>query len=41
MNRVLPGWFAHLRDQSQYNRRLRTLVEFISIVQPQQLALAR
>jgi hypothetical protein len=35
--RVLPGWFAHLPDQSQYNRRLRALVELISIVQ-QQLA---
>src|SRR2546423_2420050 len=35
--RVLPGWFPHLPDQSQYNRRLRALVELISIVQ-QQLA---
>jgi IS5 family transposase len=35
--RVLPGWFPHLPDQSQYNRRLRTLVELISLVQ-QQLA---
>jgi hypothetical protein len=34
---VLPGWFPHLPDQSQYNRRLRTLVELISSVQ-QQLA---
>jgi hypothetical protein len=31
--RVLPGWFPHLPDQSQYNRRLRGLVELISIVQ--------
>jgi IS5 family transposase len=31
--RVLPGWFPHLPDQSQYNRRLRQLVELISIVQ--------
>jgi hypothetical protein len=31
--RVLPGWFPHLPDQSQYNRRLRTLVELISLVQ--------
>ena len=31
------GWFPHLPDQSQYNRRLRGLVELISIVQ-QQLA---
>src|SRR5438874_2091002 len=37
INRVLPGWFPHLPDQSQYNRRLRALVELISIVQ-QQLA---
>jgi hypothetical protein len=37
VERVLPGWFPHLPDQSQYNRRLRTLVELISIVQ-QQLA---
>ena len=36
-NRVLPGWFPHLPDQSQYNRRLRALVELISAVQ-QQLA---
>src|SRR5438477_6366652 len=37
VGRVLPGWFPHLPDQSQYNRRLRTLVELISFVQ-QQLA---
>src|SRR5918995_508679 len=37
VERVLPGWFPHLPDQSQYNRRLRALVELISIVQ-QQLA---
>ena len=37
IGRVLPGWFPHLPDQSQYNRRLRMLVELISIVQ-QQLA---
>ena len=37
VERVLPGWFPHLPDQSQYNRRLRTLVGLISIVQ-QQLA---
>jgi Transposase DDE domain len=34
---VLPGWFPHLPEQSQYNRRLRALVELVSIVQ-QQLA---
>jgi len=33
IGRVLPGWFPHLPDQSQYNRRLRSLVELISIVQ--------
>jgi hypothetical protein len=31
--RVLPGWFSHLPSQSQYNRRLRTLVELIAAVQ--------
>src|SRR5262249_60057640 len=24
IGRVLPGWFPHLPDQSQYNRRLHT-----------------
>src|SRR6478672_1529645 len=33
VSRVLPGWFPHLPDQSQYNRRLRGLVELISHVQ--------
>ena len=37
VGRILPGWFPHLPDQSQYNRRLRGLIELISIVQ-QQLA---
>lgn len=37
VGRLLPGWFPHLPDQSQYNRRLRALVELISAVQ-QQLA---
>ena len=31
IGRVLPGWFPHLPEQSQYNRRLRGLVELISI----------
>jgi hypothetical protein len=31
--RLLPGWFPHLPDQSQYNRRLRGLVGLISVVQ--------
>jgi hypothetical protein len=35
IGRVLPGWFPHLPDQSQYNRRLRGLVELISLVQQQ------
>src|SRR5438874_1203513 len=33
VGRVLPGWFAHLPEQSQYNRRLRGLVGLISLVQ--------
>lgn len=33
VGRALPGWFPHLPDQSQYNRRLRALVELISSVQ--------
>src|SRR6266516_5400676 len=30
---MLPGWFPHLPDQSQYNRRLRQLVGLMSHVQ--------
>jgi Transposase DDE domain len=33
VGRMLPGWFPHLPDQSQYNRRLRQLVGVLSIVQ--------
>src|SRR3954451_3136606 len=33
VGRGVPGWFPHLPDQSQYNRRLRALVELISHVQ--------
>jgi hypothetical protein len=33
VERVLPGWFPHLPEQSQYNRRLRSLVGLISTVQ--------
>jgi hypothetical protein len=33
IGRVLPGWFPHLPEQSQYNRRLRALVGLLSIVQ--------
>ncbi len=29
----LPGWFAHLPDQSQYNRRLRRLAPYIAMAQ--------
>jgi hypothetical protein len=29
----LPGWFPHLPEQSQYNRRLRALVELLAVVQ--------
>jgi hypothetical protein len=31
--RVLPGWFPRLPSQSQYNRRLRALVDLIAAVQ--------
>lgn len=33
VERILPGWFPHLPEQSQYNRRLRALVELIAAVQ--------
>jgi hypothetical protein len=33
VGRVLPGWFPHLPDQSQYNRRLRRLVGLLACVQ--------
>lgn len=33
VERVLPGWFPHVPDQSQYNRRLRSLVELLALVQ--------
>src|SRR5437763_1010555 len=33
VERALPGWFPHLPGQSQYNRRLRGLVELLSLVQ--------
>jgi hypothetical protein len=29
----LPGWFPHLPDQSQYNRRLRRLTPWLALVQ--------
>lgn len=31
--KVLPGWFPRLPSQSQYNRRLRALVDLIAAVQ--------
>src|SRR6476646_5667589 len=37
---LLPGWFPHLRERSQYKRRLRGLVELMSIVQQRLGALA-
>jgi hypothetical protein len=33
VGRLLPGWFAHLPDQTQYNRRLRRLTPYITTVQ--------
>jgi hypothetical protein len=35
IGRLLPGWFPHLPDQTQYNRRLRRLTPWISTVQLQ------
>jgi hypothetical protein len=33
VGKVLPGWFPHLPEQSQYNRRLRRLTPWIAAVQ--------
>jgi Transposase DDE domain len=33
IDRLLPGWFPHLPDQSQYNRRLRRLTPWITSTQ--------
>jgi len=33
VRRLLPGWFSHLPDQTQYNRRLRRLTPHIATVQ--------
>jgi hypothetical protein len=33
IDRLLPGWFPHLPDQTQYNRRLRRLAPWITVVQ--------
>ena len=35
IDRLLPGWFPHLPDQTQYNRRLRRLARWIATVQLQ------
>src|SRR5919109_3987310 len=35
IDRLLPGWFPHLPDQTQYNRRLRRLAPSIAAVQLQ------
>jgi hypothetical protein len=35
VDRLLPGWFAHLPEQTQYNRRLRRLAPWITTVQLQ------
>ena len=32
VQRILPGWFLHIPERSQYNRRLRGLVELMSHV---------
>ena len=33
VGKLLPGWFPHLPDQSQYNRRLRRLTPWITSTQ--------
>ena len=33
VGKVLPGWFPHLLEQSQYNRRLRRLAPTLAAVQ--------
>jgi hypothetical protein len=35
IDRLLPGWFPHLPDQTQYNRRLGWLAPWITAVQLQ------
>src|SRR5206468_11367978 len=35
VGKVLPGWFPHLPEQSQYNRRLRRLAPMLAAVQLQ------
>jgi hypothetical protein len=33
IGRLLPGWFAHVPDQTQFNRRLRRLTPWLTTVQ--------
>src|SRR5919198_6696491 len=33
VGKVLPGWFPHLPEQTQYNRRLRRLTPVLASVQ--------
>jgi Transposase DDE domain len=33
IGRLLPGWFTHLPDQTQFNRRLRRLTPWLTTVQ--------
>jgi hypothetical protein len=39
VGRLLPGWFPHLPDQTQYNRRLRSLTPRLAWVQQRLAAL--
>lgn len=39
VGRLLPGWFPHLPEQSQYNRRLRALTARLALVQQRLAAL--
>jgi len=39
VGRLLPGWFPHLPEQSQYNRRLRALTARLAFVQQRLAAL--
>lgn len=35
IGKTLPGWFPHLPDQTQYNRRLRRLTPWLAVAQLQ------
>jgi Transposase DDE domain len=39
VGKLLPGWFTHLPDQTQYNRRLRSLTSKLVVVQQRLSAL--